>query len=70
MDGLIGGYNGEKMSDTIALTPRRFTVTDRLKAQQRDLSERLAEVNKTLAVLEANPEICEVVDQLSRLGHF
>jgi len=46
--------------------PRRFTLTEQLQAEKRTLSDRLAQVDKVLAALEANPSFQELFDLISK----
>ena len=46
------------------------STTDRLKGEKERLEQRLDAVNEAIAALEANPEIQNAIDAISKLGHF
>ena len=46
------------------------STTDRLNGEKERLEQRLDAVNEALAALEANPEIQNAIDAISKLGHF
>lgn len=50
--------------------PQPATVSDRLKREEQDLTERLAKVKSLRTVLAANPEVQAVMDGLSELGQY
>ena len=55
--------SGEMLS-TINMTP---TVTERLYRERVALQEKLAEVEKAIAAIEASPQTQQVVDSLAKL---
>jgi len=46
--------------------PRRFTLTEQLEAEKRTLTDRLAQLEKVLAALKANPSFQELFDLISK----
>ena len=46
------------------------STTDRLKSEKERLEQRLEAVDHAIATLEANPEIQNALDAISKLGHF
>ena len=46
--------------------PKRFTLTERLEAEKRSLGDRLAQVDKVLEALKANPNFQELFDLISK----
>ena len=46
------------------------STTDRLKGEKERLEQRLAAVDEAIGALEANPEIQNAIDAISKLGHF
>jgi len=46
------------------------STTDRLNSEKERLEQRLEAVNEAIAALQANPEIQNVIDAISKLGHF
>jgi len=46
--------------------PTRWTLTEQLQAEKRTLTDRLAQVEKVLAALEANPSFQELFDLISK----
>jgi hypothetical protein len=46
--------------------PTRFTLTERLEAEQRTLKDRLAQIEKLLEALKANPGFQELFDLISK----
>lgn len=49
---------------------RRMTLTDRLKNEKRQLTERLEVVDGILAKLEKSPDTQAILDEITQLGHF
>ncbi len=52
------------------LAGRRVGTSDRLRNERARLEARLKEVKEALSMLEANPEVADLIDSLARLGHF
>jgi len=46
------------------------STTERLKGEKERLEQRLEAVNEAIGALEANPEIQNAIDAISKLGHF
>ena len=46
--------------------PKRFTLTERLEAEKRSLQDRLAQVDKVLEALKANPTFQDLFDLISK----
>jgi len=47
---------------------QRSTITERLKEEKENLEERLTLVNKTIQVLESNPNVQVVLDAVAKLN--
>ena len=45
---------------------RRWSVSERLQAEKKTLEDRLAQVNKALEALAANPQFSELFDLISK----
>ena len=48
----------------------QWSMTERLKHQRKELSERLRLIDDALAALESSPDIARAVDAIARLGSF
>ena len=46
------------------------SLTERLEAEREQLEERLGQVNVVLALLQRNPEAQELLNAVTKLGHF
>ena len=58
-----------KMGEAQCEAPRqmkRFTLTERLEAEKRSLQDRLAQVDKVLEALKANPTFQDLFDLISK----
>lgn len=63
-------YDNQLSGQISACEIRRETLSERLKNQKRDLESRLVSINDVLSKLEKNPEICSVLDSVSKLGLY
>lgn len=45
-------------------------VLDRLKEQEKKVQQELSNIQEAIVRLESNPEVCEVLEALNRLGHY
>ena len=64
----MSNYGGE-VSASIGML-RNVSLTERLKNQRNDLSKRVAELDSAIAAIEANPNVQEVLDALSKMGEI
>ena len=65
MDQYAGALT-EQNNCLIPGQPKRFTLTERLEAEKRTLEDRLAQVDKLLEALKANPGFQELFDLISK----
>jgi len=42
-------------------------LTEKLKQEKQDITKRLEDINRALAILEKNPEIAQAMDAISKL---
>ena len=65
------GYGGESaMTAPGEVAFKRPSMTTQLTRERDALKERLADVETTLSVLQADPKIQTVIDCITRLGHL
>lgn len=65
--GLLGLGQAAQIGSIAANPP---SLTERLEAERQHLSDRLTEIDVVLARLKANPEIQDLFDAVTRLGHL
>lgn len=58
-------YPMEKVSIGRDVSP---TLTESLKSERKALQQKLGQLDETIALIEANPEIQKTLDALSQLG--
>lgn len=56
----------EKAAGTLGMAPKRWTLTETLEAEKRTLNDRLAQIEKLLDALKANPGFQELFDLISK----
>jgi hypothetical protein len=61
--------SGGPMAEVEA-SPRQLTMTERLVGEEKQLTERLAQVRQIRESLEAMPEVQKVIDGLTALGQI
>lgn len=54
--------------DSLGKSPRHRTKLERLNDAKKGLEVKLAEVNKAIELMEANPKMVEMIDALERVG--
>lgn len=54
----------------MTLMATRPSLTERLKQQRKDLAQKVAELDSAIAAIEANPNVQEVLDALSKMGEI
>lgn len=65
------GHCGEPVPTTdCKVKTYQPTLTERLKREQADLSDRLAEINAALSALEANPQVQAVLDLVQKVARY
>lgn len=65
-EGSCGGQIEKAAAST--LTQHNPGVTDKLRAEKKELELRLEAINELLAQLEANPDTADIIDNIARLG--
>jgi hypothetical protein len=65
-----GYYDGNKYAGeglaTVAAAPYRYSLTEKLEAEKVNLETRLAQINKVLDALNANPGFQELFDLVAK----
>lgn len=54
----------------VGLANSPMTATERLTNEKVRLEERLRDVNAALEAMKKNPEFSQLLDTISRIGHF